>query len=139
VRPILVGEVNPRSRDPRLALWPDPPRCAGGRLLAILGVTRAAYFRDFERCNLCSGRWHAGLASLHADALLALLPRRVLVLLGARVAGAFGVDRRPFSVVVGEEHTLVLLPHPSGRCRAWNDPGAVERARDALRLGGVDL
>lgn len=26
----------------------------------------------------------------------------------------------------------LVLPHPSGLCRAWNEPGAAERARAAV-------
>ena len=46
----------------------------------------------------------------------------------------------PFTV--GEEcagQFLVSLPHPSGLCRAWNEPSAVARARDILRRACPDV
>lgn len=51
-----------------------------------------------------------------------------LVLLGAKVARAFEFNPfEPFTVADGGK-TLVL-PHPSGLCRMWNEAGTVERAR----------
>lgn len=76
--------------------------------------------------------------------------RATLVLCGAKVCSAFTLDYRPFSAsgpvrVMRGDHSpfgevrYVTLPHPSGLCRAWNQPGAFEAARAALRAGGVDL
>ena len=83
-----------------------------------------------------------------------LLQRRppAVVALGARVAGALAACVRswlpaPFASAMvdydGEDpfspgwvQRVAYLPHPSGRCRAWNEPGARERAR-ALVAGLV--
>lgn len=35
--------------------------------------------------------------------------------------------------------TFVLLPHPSGLCREWNDPSAVTRARRVLEFVAPDV
>lgn len=48
-------------------------------------------------------------------------------------------DCPPYSVVYnwGREifanHWIILLPHPSGLCREWNEPGAYERARELVK------
>lgn len=135
MRPLLVGEDNPYSADPRHALSPYPERSAGFRLATvILGMNRAQYLRTFDRVNLCAhGKWSGRIASKTADRLLQD-DREHVVLLGRKVAAAFGCGDHPaFStrpLVCGT--MLYLLPHPSGLSRAWNEPGAIERARELL-------
>lgn len=153
MRPILVGEDNPYSRDPRYALYPAPEGSAGHRLcFEILGLSRVTdYIRAFDRANLCSGRWSIrearetarGLArGSHADGVW-------LILLGAKVASAFGLPHAPFAWDKSAPYDrrpgdlewptirVVQLPHPSGRSRAWNEPGAAARAREVLRGAGI--
>lgn len=141
----LVGENNPYSADPRHALYPYPPGCAGARLCAILGMSRRDYLAAFERRNLLAqAKWSVPAARTAANALVdELRDGDRLVLLGAKVAAAFGFR---FELVV--EHRVALpgsvnyralvLPHPSGLSRAWNEPGTVARVREAVarfRLG----
>ena len=53
------------------------------------------------------------------------------------IAAALRVEYAPFAVQpvalpgFGTRRVLVL-PHPSGRCLAWNEAGAFERARKAI-------
>ncbi len=135
-RPLLVGESNPYSVDPRCALLPWPARAAGGRLARILGLSDREYLRAFDRRNLVVGaRWSAPRARAAAD--LILLERRpLLVLLGRRVAAMFGFRDLPFFSDVPPSPPFlpraILLPHPSGLCHEWNDPVAARRARDLL-------
>lgn len=150
-RPILVGESNPYSgADPEFALYPEPAYSAGGRLCRlVLGLEPRQYLRRYDRRNLCGDKWRiveareAALAireELEAKALKEPFGqhRGVAVLLGTKVCQAFGVDFRPFSVMamVGAWRA-VIIPHPSGLSRAWNDPGAFERARAVLREAGA--
>jgi hypothetical protein len=134
MRPILVGEDNPYSADPRLALWPSPEGCAGWRLCyRILGMEFRDYLRSFERVNLCTGRWSLREARRRAVELsMSRAPSQTLVLLGARVCSAF---ERPYIPLTSAPPFLVL-PHPSGRCRTWNDSQSIE---DARRLVGEVL
>lgn len=129
MRPLLVGESNPHSADPRHALYPHPPGCAGHRLMNILGLRRWEYMLLFDRANLlgCSPVWFPRAARERAAELLA--SDRKLILLGAKVAAAFGFCDGPFRSYDGR---VLVLPHPSGRCRVWNDPGAAARAREAV-------
>jgi hypothetical protein len=133
-RPVLVGEYNPYGDDTRAALYPAPANSAGWRLChLVLGIELGEYLERFDRRNLVGGpRWSATLAKIAAERLRreAALSGAPLVLLGARVAHAFGVSYRPFTSSTGPAGTtVVVLPHPSGRCRAWNMIGACERAR----------
>ena len=138
-RVLLVGESNPYGADPRLALYPEPPGCAGARLCVILGMTDREYLRTFHRVNLLEGpRWSAAQAKIAAGRWVA----QFRVLLGARVTRAHDFDFKPWTRF--DDHRgdceydcprpaslcmhYVILPHPSGRSRLWNEPGAAERA-----------
>jgi hypothetical protein len=127
VKPLLVGELNPYGADPKHALFPYPERSAGGRLChRILAMHRAEYLRSFDRVNLCVGKWSVPAARRRAFELRQL--RQPTILLGVKVCNAFLVHFRPFEVSGG----CLVLPHPSGLCRLWNEPGAYERARTAV-------
>lgn len=133
---LLVGESNPYGSDPRFALYPAPPGCAGARLCAILGLTDGEYLRTFDRCNLLVGReWPIAAARRAASDLTA----EYRILLGARVAAAHGLTFEPFCNVQDNGWRGVILPHPSGRSRLWNYwPQAQARAR-ALVLDLVEV
>lgn len=130
-RVVVVGEVNPYGADPRLALYHLPRRASGDRLRVILGLSDADYLRHLARRNLCAGRWDCAVARRVAQSLLEE-DFSAYVLLGRRVAGAFRV---PYGFEVARRglKTLVSLPHPSGLCRVWNEPGSTGRAREILR------
>lgn len=133
----LIGENNPYGPDPRFALYPLPERSAGGRLChVILGMQRTDYLRAFERANLLSqSRWSAPAARNAAMALRERVGDGRVILFGAKVHDAWCWHARPgrkwvpFSYV---ENGVLALPHPSGLCRLWNEPGAIERARAAV-------
>lgn len=154
-RILLIGEDNPQSLDPAHALYDHPPNAAGARLRDILSRNSNEYLAIW-RANLCpSGKWGWREARASVNRLVA--PRRpwdVVVLLGSKVARAtcealdlsdsdevaedwvlpafekFKLAHGPFAA---SPVTLLALPHPSGRCRAWNDPGAADYALNALQ------
>jgi len=154
-RPLLVGEDNPHGGRPESALFPHPPGSAGERLQRlVLGVSTVDYLANFDRANLCRGKWDKREAARAASVFLE--SNGVLVLLGAKVCAAFdleylpfsahtvhdlggtpGVDLPPGTIGTGAVRRIVRLPHPSGRCRAWNEPESIGRAREALRSAGV--
>lgn len=133
----LVGEHNPYGSDPSMALYPLPENAAGDRLCRkVLGMTHYEYLQKFERRNLLQtrdGRWSAPLAREAAQKVLREANGAPLVLLGARVAAAFGLPSLPFIVRRQLPSPILVLPHPSGRCRVWNDARNFERARACLR------
>lgn len=137
-KPVLVGECNPYGNDDEYALFPLPVGCAGWRLChKILALPRRTYLKRFERTNLVQGtRWSMPAARERAQEL----QRRVdasLVLFGSKVAQAFGYAFAPLSRPTDR---VLILPHPSGRCRMWSTPGLTEAARFAVRsLAGADL
>jgi hypothetical protein len=143
MRTLLVGEDNPLSIDPRHALYPFPPNCTGHRLCyRIMGLQGSEYIRLFDRVNLCEGKWSAPAA--RTMALKLRHDRRSddsnparFVLLGAKATSAFNLDFVPFYVESGIGERFIILPHPSGRNRAWQEPGAFERARKLLVDAGV--
>lgn len=134
MKPLLVGEDNPYGANPRHALYPNPPGCAGHRLCyTVLGLDERTYLRTFDRINLCATQWTAPGAREHAHDIKS---RRdgVIVLLGSKVTKAFGFAFEPWTAwSSGPDESLqqrfVILPHPSGLCRLWHEPDAYERAR----------
>lgn len=138
MRPLLVGEANPYGADPYYALYPLPERATGHRLCTlIMGLSSGEYLRRFERANLCPQRWSAKIARTRAEELLEERRGGAIVLLGRRVAAAFGCgDFPPFSRRVLDSRdpatTLYLIPHPSGLNRVWNAPDALAEARRVL-------
>ena len=156
VKPLLVGEDNPLSRDPRHALFPYPKHHAGGRLATtIMGLSCTAYLRRFDRVNLCAGKWSIKEAREHAAKIWnESVDRPAVVLLGAKVCAAFGREFVPFEAYATNYYcsepgkvwqkmksyvNIVVLPHPSGRCRLWNEPDSISKARGVLRYAGIDL
>lgn len=149
---IVVGESNPYGADPRYALYDEPANSAGGWLRRLVMRLRAvSYHRYTRRFNLCVSGWSQREAAVAAEWVVAREAREgtVIVLLGQKVAGAFGFEGvPPFTAnLPGEGERAahpsavgyVLLPHPSGRNRAWNEPGSYLRARDLLRQVRPDV
>lgn len=127
-KPLLVGELNPYGTDPSYALFPLPEYASGGRLAKIFGLRRTEYLQKFDRVNLCTGTWSMPEAK-KAAAMLLVNEKRPLVLLGKKVATAFGY---PHAGSFNKLDNLVFLPHPSGLNRLWNEPGAIPRVRELM-------
>lgn len=130
MKPLIVGECNPYGGTDEFALYPAPDGCSGHRLCClILGMSRHDYLDAFERANLCHGKWSMPLARKRARELFA--HPAPLILLGAKVARAF--EFVPFqALMIGDGGKTLVLPHPSGLCRLWNEPGMIDRTREAV-------
>ena len=133
---------------------PQPAGVAGCRLRSqILALSRLTYL-SIWRANLCSPTWNRAAAIERAAELVVgtgdAHPWNLVIMLGRKVADAVDAalrretkrqggapgwrDIEPFeSAPLGVGRTLVSLPHPSGRCRDWNDPANYARARELLR------
>lgn len=137
MKPLIVGEQNPYGSDAHFALYPRPEGSAGWRLChKVLGLSEDEYLGNFDRCNLCDGRWDTWDARLSARTIVFVRP--VAVLLGRKVASVFDLKKAQlFTTERRGKCRLIILPHPSGRCRVWNDPTSFERARELLRAEGV--
>lgn len=128
---LLVGENNPYSDAPQHALLPWPKGAAGDRLRRILGYSTRRYLVEFDRVNLLplGAKWSVSAARERTGRL----DHERRVLLGLRVALAHKITFKPFRRRRVGGLDLLMLPHPSGRCRVWNDRRSVSKARRALR------
>jgi hypothetical protein len=145
-RPLLVGEASNLPSGEAFA------GRSGRRLADLLGMTIAEFLVAFERVNLIPfwpGRsgglkghlFPTDVARLRATSL-DVRGRRV-VLAGLRVASAFGLKEvaflRPVRLDEGEA-SCVVVPHPSGMVRFYNEKAnrrAVGRIlRRVLKLCG---
>lgn len=143
-RPLFVGECPGGAEDGRAMrfspLLPYPETSAGYHLYELTGLrNRALYLNHSDRVNLIpapTARWSVLHAASAACNLIngGLLRDRLVILCGHKVQAAFGiVNICPQFVLISEAFDFALMPHPSGRCRAWNDPAAVERCREFMR------
>ncbi len=135
--PVFVGESNPYGQDPRYALFPLPIGSAGHRLQGLVcGVRRSTYV-GFPRYDLCGAKWSIVEARATAFEIMVRHNPGVIVLLGRKVASAFGAGAVPsftrFPRLDSRIGEYIVLPHPSGLCREWHKPGAFEQARALLR------
>jgi hypothetical protein len=144
---LLVGELNPFGANPYYALYHLPRGSSGNRLRLIMGLSDDAYERRLMKTNLCTGQWDSKRARVNLEILVdGLGSGSAVVLLGSRVRGVarrflrdrFNVDH-DLSFFTGLEldsgsrrRSYVCLPHPSGLCRLWQEPGAVAKARQVL-------
>lgn len=159
-RLLLVGEApteNLREADPttwgsrlRLAKWADLDAADLPRL------ARWTNLLEHPQPRVGEGRaFPPGTARARAMAMLPLvLQRPATILLGRRVARAFGLGRQPWFAwwpVTTRERLnggplralaararpefprVAILPHPSGASHAWNDPTVRRVAGEFLR------
>lgn len=136
-RVVLVGEAPARSAG---VLPPDMALTGytGRRIARWAGVSDGRYMGTTERWNLLDEApvsWPVALAKNRADNLEALTRGRRVILVGTRVAEAFGFHWPPFTWGPPDElgGRLAWIPHPSGRNRYYNDPANVALAEGFLR------
>lgn len=136
--PILIGEApGGKGHEPQPAL----EGAVGRTLSRLLGVSYEEYLEAFDRRNIFETpvegkRWDATKAALRAMGMKGMFrDDDYVVLLGARVASAFGVADMPLyemtsfqRVMTGETFWVGRVPHPSGRNRLLND----QRERDRM-------
>ncbi len=133
MRTLVIGMCNPHSRDPRDALATWPRGSAGHRLWQLSGMTLAAYARAHERVNLVSGPfWVQREARRAAEELLCRVSGRRVVVLGSTTWLTLGLPEGTWPVS-HRGATWYKVPHPSGRCRAYNDPATREAVGYLLR------
>ncbi len=126
MRVLLVGEVRPEWC--RGDLDPRDAGSAGAHLCTMLGLTPEVYLSTFDRVNLCRHEWNDYDAWLEALRIKAER-RDKICLLGRKVQNAFNFIDIPFFTAIDR---FILLPHPSGKCRIWNDARAVAQLRRLL-------
>ena len=130
----LIGEHNPWSAEPKFALYPRPEHATGGRLCKALGLRNLEYLRTFERRDLLlTARWCVPAAREAAGkVLLETETDDAMILLGGKVAAAFGYAFEPLKIHRTVRISFLVTPHPSGRSPVWKLPGMADRVRDAV-------
>lgn len=133
----IIGEMPGPAMHPKLPVFPLPARSAGGRLLAMSGIDPAAYLGAFWRRNLFvyARDWSRPEAQTAATRVIGEMRRQKItraVLLGVKVGAAFGMGELWMRGWDGDI-ALAVIPHPSGRCRVYNDPTAKFLAGHILR------
>lgn len=137
---LLVGEQPRPGGNPKLPLWPWPAGGSGGRLFPMSRMRLLDFFVDLARVNVSKypvARWSANQARSRGIWILDKMPDGARVVArGARARDAFGVGeffRKTEAVRNGVTVELVAIPHPSGRCREYNDPDNVRLAGSWIR------
>lgn len=145
MKPLMIGEAPSKNEH-----VPQPLSGRVGRRMAeCCGMTLASFLGHFERTNLLKVRQDtkekgfefdaaAGSNAAHemadpAFSSFALHDDRVVLLLGHRVATAFGAANVYFMEQhVGTRAKVYVLPHPSGVNRWWNEPANLNTMREFM-------
>jgi uracil-DNA glycosylase len=138
MKPLVVGEAPGRRGGPPLA------GDCGQRLADFYGVSLRDFKRTFTCVNLLrewpgsagkGSRFPLAEAKVQAERIAARLPwGRVVILLGRRVASAFGVKTDYFRRArIGKCIMVFVVPHPSRVNRWFNDPANVDSMRAFMR------
>jgi len=139
-RPLVIGEAPNRTG---MLNRPIDGRC-GSILAALGGVDITEFLRLFARANVLDA-WPGPGASKGAQFPMVEARRgaerlatkfvrgRLVILLGHRTAAAFGVRDVYFAKRRIGAADVVVMPHPSGINRWYNDPTNVARARRFMR------
>lgn len=137
MKSLLIGEAPSKNEHP-----PTPLEGRIGRRLAeYAGISFEDFLERFERMNLLAVRQDTKEKGFEFDAdqarinamRLDIAPNRTVVLLGHRVARAFGLRNATYFKLYdgGQGRSLYVIPHPSGVNRWWND---VENQIEAARF-----
>lgn len=151
VRGIIIGEA-PGPRQPEWSVFSGP---SGDRLTRLIGrewreVLLGANLLDYYPGSAPGGSaFPAREARAAARMMMRTCPwveeGRLVLLAGKRVAGAFGIPASlcayfaEHDLGTWSEHGVyrrigvVVIPHPSGRSRWWNDPANSRRASRWMR------
>lgn len=139
----IIGEAPGHNTSPKLPVFPLPSSSAGGRLISYSKISPAVYLGMFWRKNVYTylEPWSRADARFRAEGILEIMRLRGItraVLLGVRVGAAFGLPElwshgERFGNRLNPGIELAVIPHPSGRCRVYNDVAAQRRAGATLR------
>lgn len=148
---VFVGEAPARIDVP--AFWPFSPG-SGANLCRLLGIEPGDFWRRRRSGKIVTANvfdwpdpdWRDRDLVVNRSFVICSdyltvgpgLEKWILIMLGRRVAQAFQ-DSRPYFEVreTGEGNRAVVVPHPSGRCRVWNDKKNVKKFRKCMAELGV--
>lgn len=140
---IVVGENPGPNTHPDLPLFPWPDTSSAGRLMAMSELTPGEYLGGLYRRNLVDAHeWSKPAARSRAREMITALfdlgrDFRV-VLCGSKVARCFGVEPDFWMPLRLEtRQTAVVIPHPSGLNRIYNDRACRARTRMWMRWAAL--
>lgn len=126
MKAVLLGRDNPRSLDPRYALYPRPRGCAGHRLYETLrevsGASLTDYRDGFDRRNLVTGPWSREAGRRAAEGFTPPQEGTIVVVLGQDVARALSLAPTLIDPQERDGRIYRVVPHPSGRNPWYNEP-----------------
>lgn len=109
---------------------------SGERLRSLADLSSEEYERRADRANLLPGsgqdEWDMMAARQRAAEFISLLQHRFVILLGRKVASAFGIFSQWFEETRSYSAEYYVMPHPSGMNRWWNTPRNMEQAREFM-------
>lgn len=141
MKPLIVGEAPSKNE---ITERPIEGRI-GRRLAACCDMSLDAFLAHFDRVNLLHVRQDTrekgfefdGAAANHAAIQMradnAFVKDRIVLLLGRRVAMAFGCPQGYFERWFIDEAEAYVLPHPSGVNRWWNMAANEERMQTFMK------
>lgn len=110
---------------------------SGERLAAMAGEHRLYFYTLTSRTNVVTlpEQWRdRQLVASGVRRIETLMRHRHTILLGSRVAAAFGHGADPqFAWMTTDRGVVACVPHPSGRNRVLNDQEVVRRYSQFLR------
>jgi hypothetical protein len=115
-----------------LACILDWPNFLNEDLVKRIGADKAETVVNLLPPNRLAGAWDEERAAVGSAVLSAFAEANgaSLLLLGRRVALAFGAVHEPFGVPFRVRSVpCMVAPHPSGRCRTFNDRKLTRRLR----------
>jgi uracil-DNA glycosylase len=134
VKPLIIGEAPSKNEATER---PIEGRIAK-RLAKCAGLSLEEFLEHFDRVNLLHVRqdtkdkgflFDLPAAKVEATRIVTTIkPHQVVILLGGRVAEAFGIHHEYFVEVPLGEGFAYIVPHPSGVNRWWNSPYNVRNA-----------
>lgn len=144
VNGLIIGENPGPNTHADLPLFPWPAKSSAGRLMAMGQLTPGEYLGGLYRRNLCDDKkWRESKARIRAREILTALfdlPRTLrVVLCGVKVASAFDVRHVDFwwPIKLDSRQQAVVIPHPSGMNRIYNDPQAQAQTRAWVRWAAL--
>lgn len=143
VRGLVVGQNPGPNTHPDLPLFPWPDTSSAGRLVEISGLTPGQYLGGLYRRNLVDAHlWRKSRARRRARSILTALfdmPKSLrVVLCGVKVMRAFDLREEPWKLFCLESRqACVVVPHPSGLNRVYNDEEARLRTRAWMRWAAL--
>src|SRR5262245_52125885 len=123
---MIIGPCNPYSTDPRDAFTARYDNTSGFRLYKLMcmasPVSRREFDSGFDRRNLCTIEWNAEKAQIKAQQMRPWMAGRKVLVLGEDTRRCFRLPKILIHPVHQDGAEWRCLPHPSGRCRWYNDP-----------------